>query len=269
MLNQQANFECWTTLGALSAITKKIRLGTMVTCNSFRNPSLLAKMAATIDNISNGKLELGIGAGIQKYEHVAYGFDFPSLKVRVERLYEAVEIIKKMWTKNLMSFDGKHYRIKDVVCEPKPVQKPHPPIIIGGSGEKLTLKVTAQYADRFDWGFLSSFETYKQKLRILEKHCKVIGRNFNEIERSCWPVGQIFIGSDKEELEKRAIKLLPKGIKLKKFMQTNFFGTPEDYIMLLKKYITLGVTHFMLFFGEFSNLNDLKLFSKKVASKIN
>jgi alkanesulfonate monooxygenase SsuD/methylene tetrahydromethanopterin reductase-like flavin-dependent oxidoreductase (luciferase family) len=241
----------------------------MVTCNSFRNPALLAKMAATTDNISNGRLELGIGAGIQKYEHIAYGFDFSSLKVRIERLYEAVNIIKKMWTKKLISFDGKHYRIKDAFCEPKPIQKPHPPIIIGGGGEKLTLKVTAKYADRFDWGFLSSFETYKHKLKTLKKHCNAIGRNFDEIERSCWPVGQIFIGCDREELEKRAIELLPKGVKLKEFTQTNFFGTPEDYIRILEKYLTLGVTHFMLFFGEFSNLSDLKLFAKKVVRKIN
>ena len=132
MLNKMPILECWTTLSALSAATERIRLGTMVTCNSFRNPALLAKMAATVDNISEGRLELAIGAGVQKNEHNAYGFPFPSSKARIERLGEAVEIIKMMWTEEKASYNGKHYLIHDAVCEPKPVQKPHPPITVGG-----------------------------------------------------------------------------------------------------------------------------------------
>lgn len=268
MLNQTPNLECWTTLSALATVTKKIRLGTMVTCNSFRNPGLLAKMAATIDNISNGRLELGIGAGVQKNEHIAYGFHFPSSNVRIERLNEAVKIIKKMWTKNKISFSGKHYHIMDAVCEPKPIQKPHPPIIIGGGGEKLTLKVTAQHADRFDWGFLPSVEMYKRKLNILKKYSIMVGRHLDEIEKSCWPVGKIFIASDKEELQNIATQLLPKGAKLEKFFQINFFGTPEDYIQLIEQYLNLGVTHFMLFFGDYPDLRGLRLFAEKVVKKI-
>ena len=148
MINKLPILECWSTLSALSTVTKKIRLGTMVTCNSFRNPALLAKMAATLDNISNGRLELGIGAGIQKNEHDAYGFPFLSAKDMVERLSEAVEIIKKLWTENEVSYRGKHYLLKNAVCEPKPLQNPHLPIVIGGGREKLTLKVTARHAER-------------------------------------------------------------------------------------------------------------------------
>jgi len=196
MLNKMPILECWTTLSALSTVTKKIRLGTMVTCNSFRNPALLAKMAATLDNISNGRLELGIGAGVQKTEHDAYGFPFLLAKDRVERLSEAVELIKKLWTKNKVSYNGKHYLLNNAVCEPKPLQNPHPPIVIGGGGEKLTLKVTARHADRYDWGYLPSLEHYKRKLKVLEKHCELVGRNVIEIEKSCWPAGQIFIGAN-------------------------------------------------------------------------
>jgi F420-dependent oxidoreductase-like protein len=257
--------ECWTTLSALSTVTEKIRLGTMVTCSSFRNPALLAKMAATLDNISNGRLELGIGAGVQKNEHNAYGFSFPSTKARIERLGEAVAIIKKLWTEEKASYNGKHYHIKDATCEPKPVQKPHPPIIIGGGGEKLTLRVTAQHADRYDWGYLSSFGEYMRKLKVLEKHCEAVGRHFDAIEKSCWPAGQIFIGADTDEL---VSQWLPKGVSLEDFMQTSFVGTPENFIKLLRQYAVLGVTQFMLFFGDLPSLDGLRLFAEKVVPKI-
>jgi F420-dependent oxidoreductase-like protein len=268
MLEKMPILECWTTLSALSTVTEKIRLGTMVTCNSFRNPALLAKMASTIDNISSGRLELGIGAGVQKNEHNAYGFPFPPSKARIERLNEAVEIMKKMWTEEKASYNGKHYTIRDAVCEPKPIQKPHPPITIGGGGEKLTLKVTARHADRYDWGFLPSVEEYKRKLKILEKHCDAVGRSFNEIERSCWPAGQIFIGEDRKELEKKVPLWLPKGVSREDFMQTSFVGTPEDFIEKLRPYMNLGVTHFMLFFGDLPDLRGLRLFAENVVQNI-
>ncbi len=268
MLNKMSILECWTTLSALSRATKKIRFGTMVTCNSFRNPALLAKMAATLDNISNGRLELGIGAGIQKDEHNAYGFPFLSAKDRVERLSEAVEIIKKMWTEEKASYSGKYYSIRDAVCEPKPVQKPHPPIVIGGGGEKLMLKVTARHADRYDWGYLPSLEHYKRKLKVLEKHCETVGRKVSEIEKSCWPAGQIFIGEDRKELKERVMQWVPKGVSLEEFMRTNFVGTPEDCIKQLQQYMNLGVTQFMLFFGDLPDLKGLRLFAEKVVQKI-
>jgi F420-dependent oxidoreductase-like protein len=268
MLKKTPILECWATLSALSQVTERIRLGTMVSCNSFRNPSLLAKMAATLDNISNGRLEFGIGAGVQKNEHNAYGFPFPSSKARIERMNEAVEIIKKMWTEEKASYNGKHYMIRDAVCEPKPVQKPHPPITIGGGGEKLTLRVTARHADRYDWGYLSSLELYKRKLKVLEKHCDAVGRSFHEIEKSCWPAGQIFIGEDRKELEKRVLQLMPKGVILEDFMRTSFVGTPEDCIKQLRQYLNLGVTHFMLFFGDLPDLRGLRLFAENVVRKI-
>jgi alkanesulfonate monooxygenase SsuD/methylene tetrahydromethanopterin reductase-like flavin-dependent oxidoreductase (luciferase family) len=265
MFNQMPILECWTTLSALSTVTERIRLGTMVTCNSFRNPALLAKMAATLDNISDGRLELGIGAGVQKEEHNAYGFTFPSPKARIERLGEAVTIIRKLWTEENATYHGKHYTIKDAACEPKPVQKPFPPIIIGGGGEKLTLKVTARHADRYDWGYVSSVEEYQRKLKALEKHCEAVGRSFCDVEKSCWPAGQIFIGEDTDKL---LSQWLPEGVSLDDFMQTSFVGTPEDSIKLLQRYVDLGVTQFMLFFGDLPDLNGLRLFAEKVVPKL-
>ena len=268
MLEKMPILECWTTLSALSSVTERIRLGTMVSCNSFRNPSLLAKMAATLDNISKGRLEFGIGAGVQKKEHIAYGFPFPSSKVRIERLKEAVEIVKKLWTEEKASYKGKYYMIREAVCEPKPLQKPHPPITIGGGGEKLMMRVTAQHADRYDWGYIPSLELYKRKLKVLEKHCETLGRSFRDIERSCWPAGQIFIGEDRKELEERVLQRVPKGVSLEDFARTNLVGTPEDCIEQLHQYVNLGVTHFMLFFGDLPDLRGLKLFAEKVVRMI-
>jgi F420-dependent oxidoreductase-like protein len=265
MFNKMPILECWTTLSALSTVTERIRLGTMVTCNSFRNPALLAKMAATVDNISDGRLELGIGAGVQKDEHNAYGFPFSSPKARIERLGEAVTIIKRLWTEETAIYNGKHYTIKDAACEPKPVQKPHPSIIIGGGGEKLTLKVTARHADRYDWGYVSSIEEYQRKLKALEKHCEAVDRSFLEVEKSCWPAGQLFIGDDTNEL---VSQWLPEGVSLEDFTQTSFVGTPDDSIKLLDQYVALGVTQFMMFFGDLPKLNGLKLFAEKVVPKL-
>jgi F420-dependent oxidoreductase-like protein len=268
MFNTMPILECWTTLSALSSATEKIRLGTMVTCNGFRNPALLAKMAATVDNISNGRLELAIGAGVQQNEHNSYGLPFPSTKARIERLNEAVEIMKKLWTTEKASYNGKHYTIQDAACEPKPVQKPHPPISIGGGGEKLTMKVTAQHANRYDWGYLPSLKLYKDKLQVLKKHCDTVDRKFKEIEKSCWPAGQIFIGENKEEAEKKSPRWLPKGMSLKDFMKTSFVGTSEDFIKQLQPYLNLGVTHFMLFFGDLPDREGLKVFAENVVQKI-
>ena len=136
MFGEQPILECWTTLSALSIVTTRIRLGSMVACNSFRNPALLAKIAASLDVISGGRLEFGIGAGIQETEHRAYGFSFPKSHVRIERLREAIEVINALWSEEKVSYKGKHYNLEKAICEPKPLQKPHPPITIGGSGEK-------------------------------------------------------------------------------------------------------------------------------------
>jgi len=268
MFEKSSILECWTTLSALSAVTSKIRLGTMVLCNAFRNPALLAKMAATLDVVSNGRLEFGIGAGVQEDEHEAYGIPFLKPHARISRMKEAVEIIKKLWTEEKASYEGKYYRINEAVCEPKPVQKPHPPITIGGSGEKLTLKVAAQHADRYDWGHVPSLELYKHKLGVLEIHCKAVGRDFHEIEKSCWLGGQIFIVPDQKGVGKKVLQLKPKNVSLEDFKKFNFVATPSDCRQEIRRYTSLGVTHFMLFFGDLPDMSSLRLFAEKVAKEI-
>ncbi len=268
MFGKRPVLECWTTLSALSSITAKIRLGTMVSCNSFRNPALLAKMAATFDAMSNGRLEFGIGAGVQRDEHLAYGIPFLKPRMRIDHMKEAVEIIKKMWTEEKASYEGKHYRINEAVCEPKPVQKPHPPITIGGSGEKLTLKVAAQYADRYDWGHVPSLELYKHKLDVLESHCKAVGRDFREIEKSCWLGGQMFIAPNQKELDEKVLQWKPKNISLKDFKKLNLVGTPAEFRQKIRQYASFGVTYFMLYFGDLPKLSGVRLFAKTVVKAI-
>jgi alkanesulfonate monooxygenase SsuD/methylene tetrahydromethanopterin reductase-like flavin-dependent oxidoreductase (luciferase family) len=257
-------FECWTLLSALSVVTTRIRLGTTVLCASFRNPALLAKMAATLDVISNGRLDLGIGAGIQENEHTAYGITFPKPSTRIERLKEAVIILKKMWTEEKATYTGKYYRINNAVCEPKPLQKPHPPITIGGSVEKLTLKTQAQYADRIDWGYLPTIEQYKHKLQILQNHCKTIGRNFQEIQKSAWLSDQIFIAENQKELNMKIPHWKPKDVATDTFKSLHLVGTPDEFAQKIRDYTDLGVTHFMLYFGDLPQTEGLQIFAEKI-----
>ncbi len=260
--------ECWTTLAALASVTTSIRIGTMVTSNAFRNPALLAKMAATVDVLSSGRLEFGIGAGIQQEEHTAYGYPFPEPNVRIERLNESVDIIKRLWTQEKASYHGKHYHVEEAICEPKPLQKPHPPITIGGSGEKLTLKVTAQHANRLDFGYMPTMQLYKHKLQVLENHCRAVGRDFGEIEKSCWPAGQILVASNRKELDEKVQRLKPENMAREDFEKDSFVGTPDECTAMMQTYVDLGVTYFMLFFGDLPDLSGLRLFAENVAKQV-
>ncbi len=268
MYNNWPIFEPWITLSALSSLTSKIRLGTMVTCNAHRDPALLAKTAATLDVISNGRLEFGIGAGCQEAEHLAYGYGFPKASVRIEAVGEALEVITRLWTQERANYQGKHYTLRDAVCEPKPLQKPHPPITVGGGGEKLTMKITAKYADRFDWGSLSSVDDYKRKLELLQEQCKVVGRDFGEIERSCWPGGQVLIAQNQKELEEMISLRKPASLPMDEFRNGNLSGTPNECRKQLQVYVDLGVTYFMLYFADLPSTDGLKLFSEEVVKKI-
>ncbi len=268
MYNNWTILEPWITLSALSALTHKIRLGTMVNCNAHRDPALLAKTAATFDVISNGRLEFGVGAGCQETEHLAYGYSFPKANVRIKGLGEALEVITRLWTQEMANYQGEYYNLKDAVCEPKPLQKPHPPITVGGGGEKLTMKITAKYADRFDWGSLSTADDYRRKLDLLKEQCKVVGRDFAEIERSCWPGGQVLIAQNQKELEKMISLHKPSRLPMNEFRKGNLFGTPNECLKQLQVYVDLGVTYFMLFFADLPSIEGLKLFSEAVFKKI-
>lgn len=175
--------ESWTSLGALAGVTNMIRLGTLVSSVGYRNPALLAKMAATVDIISNGRLTLGIGAGWFEREYLQYGYEFPQpAKIRIDQMEEAVQLIKEMWTQESATFRGRYFSIEDAILEPKPIQKPHPPIMIGGEGRKFTLRVVARWADSCN--VFGDPESVREKFSVLRSHCEDVGREFEEIERT-------------------------------------------------------------------------------------
>ncbi|MEX0942059.1 MAG: LLM class F420-dependent oxidoreductase [Pseudomonadales bacterium] len=183
--------EAWTTLAAIAAVVPRIRLGTLVTGNTYRHPAVLAKMAATVDHISGGRLILGLGSGWQENEHEKYGLPFYTVNGRLRRLEEACEVIKRLFSESSVSFQGKYYQLTDAPLEPKPLQTPLP-LLIGGGGEKVTLKITAKYAD--EWNVWGTVDTLKHKMSILDQHCQDLGRNPAEIQRSA--VALLFLSDD-------------------------------------------------------------------------
>jgi F420-dependent oxidoreductase-like protein len=261
-------FECFTLLSYIAAITNKIKIGQIVACNSYRNPSLLAKMLSTLDVISNGRIELGIGAGWYEQEYIAYGYDFPPDTSRIKQLDESLCIIKAMWTAKKASFEGKYYAIKEAICNPKPIQKPHPVIMVGGQGERYLLKTVAKHADRYNL-FFGSSDQMKRKISILKEYCNSIGRDNNEIQYSV--VLPCLIGESEDEVYQDLKKYKRKDKTLEQYLQYLAggvtTGTPERIIRGLNEYIDVGVTHFIM---HFIVLNEqiLKLFESKVTSKI-
>lgn len=180
--------EGWTTLAALAAETDRLRIGLMVTGNTYRHPAVLANIAATVDVISNGRLDFGIGAGWNEYEHHSMGIPLYKPGERIRRLGEACTLIKGLFTQRLTTFEGRYYQLEEARCEPKPIQKPHPPFVIGGSGEQLTLRVVAEHADI--WNFVSPMgpiDLFKHKVSVLHRHCTDMGRDPDQIQLSVQP----------------------------------------------------------------------------------
>ena len=258
-------FEAYTLLPALAAITTKLRIGRVVTCNSYRSPSLLAKMSSTLDAISDGRLEFGIGAGWFEYEYNSYGYPFDSASTRIEQLDESITIIKKMWQKEKSSFKGKHYSIKNAICSPKPIQNPHPPIMVGGSGQKL-IAVAAKHATRYNHPF-GTPEILQSKIEMLKIQCKKIKRNFNDIENSV--LLRVLVGKDKDDIKQIVTQLKKKNESISEFIMRSkdsiALGTPDEVIEYLQKYVNIGISYFIVnFIGLSNTLEMLSLFSKKV-----
>ncbi|MFX0061892.1 MAG: TIGR03560 family F420-dependent LLM class oxidoreductase [Candidatus Hermodarchaeota archaeon] len=264
--------ETWTLLSALAARTSKIRLGPLVTCNSFRHPSVLAKIAATVDLISKGRLIFGIGAGWKQIEYDAYGIRFPSVSERMDQLEEAIQIIRKLWTEPKATFEGKHYRITNAPCAPKPIQKPYPPLLIGGAGEKRILRMVAKYANmsNFTWQEGSKVD---RLLGILRKHCEAVGRDYNSIEKTFLAI--CFISEDEDEIETRIVETAKRrGISLeqqKKEVSSEpgiLYGTPEEVRERCQSLINKGITQFQIRFSEEKELQMSTLFAKSVKDQL-
>jgi F420-dependent oxidoreductase-like protein len=177
-----AMLEGWSTLTALSALVPRLQVGTIVLGNTYRHPAVLAKMAAQVDIISSGRLLLGLGAGWQENEHEAYGIPFYTMRERLERLDEACQVLKSLWTQDRTTFKGRYYTLADAPLQPKPVQTPHPELMIGGGGEKVTLRTVARYADH--WNVWGGPKVLAHKGHVLDEHCASVGRDPKTIRRS-------------------------------------------------------------------------------------
>ncbi|MDP3940505.1 MAG: LLM class F420-dependent oxidoreductase [Deltaproteobacteria bacterium] len=255
--------EGWLTLAALAARTKKLRLGTLVTGVTYRNPAHLAKLGATLDHISNGRLEFGIGGAWFEPEHDAYNFPFPPVGERLDMLDEALHIIRQMWTEKAPSFQGRHYSIREARCEPKPVQKPHPPILVGGGGEKKTLRLVARHAQM--WNAFGSAEVFERKIGILADHCKKEGTDVDAIEKSVLIPVTV---TDDPEAANRLVRGISgsMGLSEEQARAQVLAGNPDEVEAQVRRYLKAGVTHFIaMTFAPFDRqMVGLRRFAKEV-----
>jgi alkanesulfonate monooxygenase SsuD/methylene tetrahydromethanopterin reductase-like flavin-dependent oxidoreductase (luciferase family) len=259
--------ECWTTLSALAAETKRIRLSTVLVNNLFRHPSLLAKMSSTLDVISRGRLNLGIGAGWYSEECAAFGVPFPKPLERIQRLEETFEIVKRLWTQDTVTFQGKYYSLKDAVLEPKPVQKPHPPIWTGIMyGKRRMLNVIAKHADLWTISslYLPTPKEHQEMKKALDEACRTVGRDPNQIQQALG-IGCV-IAEDEPRLREKAERFKPISLNVKDYStkQMRLEGTPQQLIEKLRAYTSVGVTCFVMNFPDVATLEPVRLFSEKV-----
>jgi F420-dependent oxidoreductase-like protein len=253
----EITFECWATTAALARDTRKIRIGQMVTCNGYRHPALLAKMASTVNVLSNGRLNFGIGAGWYENEYRAYGYDYPEASERLRALDEAVRLIRAMWTQEKVTFLGNYYQVRGALNQSGEGKPPHIPLLIGGSGEKVTLKLVAQYADACNVG--DDPATMKQKLAILKEHCKTVGRDYESIHRTSTT---LCLMADSDE-QARALLSPERKARLGDRITTALIGSPGTIRQRLAAYEAAGVQELVLRFLDGTNLEALRRFAKE------
>ena len=276
--SQEATHESWTLMAALAAVTSRIRLGQMCTCMAYRNPAHLAKVAATVDIISEGRLEMGIGAGWYEHEWRAYGYGFPTAGERLGMLEEGVQIFRDMWTKGSATLDGKHYQVDGAICAPRPLQGTTQPgsalngipVWVAGGGEKKTLRIAATYAD------YTNFEppVFERKSAILAAHCADIGRDFDQITRSSNV--NVVIGETEKDVKDRLAWMrdhyLKAGVseaivdqQIAGQIAGVGVGTPEQIVEKLTALKAMGLAYTIANFAEAAyDTSGMHLFENKV-----
>lgn len=259
----EAVFECWATMAALAEATSRIRLGQMVSCTSYRPPTLTAKITSSIDVISGGRLDWGVGAGWYDHEYKAYGYEFPAPRVRIGMLREAVEIVQRMWSEADTTYDGRYYRVAGAQCDPKPIQQPHPPIWIGGGGEQLTLRVVARLADKSNFG--GKPDEWAHKRAVLQSHCLDVGRDEDEIEKTWSP--ELVVRDTEADArgfhESRRARQ-PWLEEWDSYRRGNLAGTPEQICDHLRTFHTLGCTYVVPWCADYPDDTSLRLFAEQV-----
>lgn len=252
--------EATTTLAALAAETSDVFLYPKTINNPLRHGPFLAKVAATIDEISDGRLKLGMGAGWKDDEALAYGYEWPSAPDRLRELEETLEIMQGLWTNHEFSYDGEYYSVEDAVCKPHPVQDPHPPIMVGGGGEQFTLRIAAKYADC--WNFWGSLEVMDRKLSVLDDHCDTYESDYDSIQKS-WFARCIVRETEEEvaELLEAAPMFKPENLDER---EHHLVGTPEQIVADIERYVDIGIDEVIVEFIDFPGTNGASLFAREV-----
>ena len=254
-------FEGWMLLAALAAEAPRVKVGVLVTGNTYRHPAVLAKMGATLDHTTDGRSIMGLGAAWFEMEHDAYGIPFSNVAERIRRSDEAAEVIKRLWTERQVTFEGDYYQLKDAYCEPKPVQKPRPPIMMGGSGEKLMLRVVAKHADQ--WNTFGPPPLFRHKLNVLGEHCAAVGRNLDEIEVS-W-AGFMLVTDSKDEKEAAVRRMAEAfGQPPENVEPALLVGSSAEIRDRIHAYVETGVTHFIGIASAPFNHDSLRRFAEEV-----
>ncbi|MFW9834817.1 MAG: LLM class flavin-dependent oxidoreductase [Candidatus Thorarchaeota archaeon] len=263
-MDDVSRYACMSMLAALVAVTETVTVGTLTT-NTMRylpNPSLFIKEIATLDHISNGRLyPLGLGLGWTPKEYAAFGFPFPKHKIRLAQMIETIEMMNLMFTKDMVTYDGQYFQIRDAICEPKPVQKPFP-IVVGGRGDR-TLSAAAKYADHIDIYGGMDLDSLNNRLSFIEDTCSEIGRDFKEIVFSwgCWFwIYENEKDRDRYASEIKRLKELPDDM----WQSTIVMGTPEEIAEKFESLIDLGITYFTLRFEDLPSKHGLQLFAESV-----
>src|SRR5712692_2770822 len=254
---REAPFECWITTAAVARDTRRIRIGQAVTGNGYRHPALLAKMASTVDVLSHGRLICGIGAGWHEQEYRAYGYDFPNTANRLRHLGEAVQVILAMWTQEEAVFEGKYYQIRGAINQPKGAQQPHIPLLIGGGGEKVTLKLVAQYGDACN--VFGDLETIKHKFAVLKAHCEAVGRDYESIHRTTGAfccIGE----TDEQARAKFPAALLSR---FGNMAESVLVGNPDTIRKRLAAFEAAGVQELIIGFPDVLQLESLRFFARE------
>lgn len=249
----EATFEAWTQMATLAEITNRARIGQIVTCIQYRHPSYLAKISACVDVASGGRLNVGLGSGWFEEEFAAYGYDFPSVGTRLRRLEEAIQVINLMWSEEKASFAGKHYSLNEVICEPKPLQKPRPPIWIGGRGKKVLLRMVAQYADV--WNYNGPIEEFEETTEILKQHCRDVGRDFDEIRVTAMATGVCWDSDD--ELDAFFERIAPQRVRREALLEfVRCKGSRERCAEYIRAWKDKGCDGLVFFFSDIASVGD-------------
>lgn len=271
--------ECWTILSTLATTTNRIDFGPLVLSYSHRSPSLLAKMAATLDYISGGRLILGFGTGWYEREQAAYGLPWePTPHKRIDMMREAIKLVLTMWQGEEVSFNGKYFSVTRAVCKPKPLRQPHPPIWIGGTGEKFLLRAVAELADGWNVPAMPPSE-YSRKLSVIKDHCNSLGRDYDAIEKSMET--RIMIVEKESEADQvirwmesfksvfnRSGNLDSKASLLKEAKETYIVGTVTECEDRIKDYVKAGVQHFTLYPLDLPSTRTLTALSKEITPRL-